>query len=95
MTDLPFDGDISRYFNEDAPSEVRAEIKGAKKGEILATDFPYDKKWKRSEYEESLAALQVELVKMHQFGILCSLEPTGFTVQITTFQMHSTGMETM
>jgi len=64
MSDLPFDGDISRYFNEDAPADVRAEIEGAKKGEILATDFPYEKKWKRSEYEDAIAALQIELVKM-------------------------------
>ncbi|MBU2993336.1 polyphosphate kinase 2 [Octadecabacter sp. 1_MG-2023] len=68
MTDLPFDGEISRYFREDAPADVRAEIEGVKKGEILATDFPYDKKWKRSEYEEALAALQIELVKMQRWA---------------------------
>ena len=68
MTNLPFDGDISRYFYEDAPKDVRAEIEGVKKGEILATDFPYDKKWKRSEYEDALAALQIELVKMHRWA---------------------------
>ena len=54
MTPLPFDGEISRYFREDAPGDVRAEIEGSKKGEILATNFPYDKKWKRAEYELSL-----------------------------------------
>jgi polyphosphate kinase 2 len=63
-TTLPFDGEISRYFREDAPQTVRDEISSAKKGEILATHFPYDKKWKRSEYNAALAALQVELVKM-------------------------------
>ncbi|MEJ6641054.1 MAG: polyphosphate kinase 2 [Octadecabacter sp.] len=68
MTELPFDGDISRYFREDAPDDVRAEIEGAKKGEILATDFPYDKKWKRAEYEAALEGLQVELVKMHRWA---------------------------
>ena len=68
MTELPFDGDISRYFREDAPDDVRAEIEGAKKGEILATGFPYDKKWKRAEYEAALEGLQVELVKMHRWA---------------------------
>ncbi len=67
MTSLPFDGEISRYFREDAPEKVRAEIEGAKKGEILATQFPYEKKWKRTEYEAALAALQIELVKMQSW----------------------------
>jgi len=64
MTDLPFNGEISRYFREGAPQPVRDEIDSAKKGEILATEFPYAKKWKRSEYDTALAALQIELVKM-------------------------------
>lgn len=64
MQDLPFDGQISHYFHEDAPAAVRKEIENAKKGEILATDFPYKKRWKRSEYKDALATLQVELVKM-------------------------------
>ena len=64
MTDLPFDGEISRYFREDAPQPVRDEIEGKKNGEILATDFPYAKKWKRAHYDAALEALQIELVKM-------------------------------
>lgn len=68
MTELPFDGEISRYFREDAPTGVREEINGAKKGEILATDFPFEKRWKRSEYEAALEGLQVELVKMHRWA---------------------------
>ena len=68
MTTLPFDGEISRFYQEDAPEAVRAEIAGAKKGEILATDFPYAKKWKRSAYEGELDALQIELVKMQSWA---------------------------
>lgn len=67
MTELPFHGDISRYFNEDAPKDVRAEIRNVKKGEILATAYPYKKRWKRAEYEATLEVLQVELVKMHRW----------------------------
>lgn len=68
MSDLPFDGDISRYFRDHAPADVRAEIDSATKGEILATDFPYDKKWKRAKYETALEDLQIELVKMHRWA---------------------------
>lgn len=68
MSDLPFDGEISRYFREDAPQAVRDEIEGTKKGEILATKYPYDKRWKRAAYETALAELQVELVKMHRWA---------------------------
>jgi len=63
MPNLPFDGEISRFFREDAPEVVRAEIDAHRKGEILATNFPYDSRWKRKEYEDGLAALQIELVK--------------------------------
>ncbi|SLN15278.1 polyphosphate kinase 2 [Pseudooctadecabacter jejudonensis] len=65
MPNLPFDGEITRYFREDAPDAVRKEIETAKKGEILsASGFPYDKRWKRSAYEAALDGLQIELVKM-------------------------------
>jgi len=67
MTPLPFDGEISRYFREDAPDDVRTEIEGSKKSEILATNFPYDKKWKRAKYEAAIGALQIELVKMQSW----------------------------
>ena len=60
----PFDGGISRYFTEDAPDDVRAAIADAKKGRILDENFPYAKRWDRDEYEDALAALQIELVKL-------------------------------
>lgn len=67
MSTLPFDGEISRYFRQDAPKEVRTEIENHAKGEILATDYPYDKRWKRKTYKSELDALQVELVKMQRW----------------------------
>ena len=60
----PFDGGISRYFEQDAPDTVRTAINGAKKGRILNPDFPYEKRWDRDTYEDELAALQIELVKL-------------------------------
>ncbi len=66
--DLPFDGGISRYFAEDAPDDVREAVKAASKNDIPNADFPYDRRWKRSEYEEALAALQIELVRMQAWA---------------------------
>jgi len=62
--DLPFDGGISRYYEEEAPEDVRKAITEAKKGAILNDEYPYDKRWDRDAYEEALAALQLELVRM-------------------------------
>ena len=64
MTGLPFDGAISRYYQEDAPAEVRAEIESHDKGEILSTSYPYDQRMGRKDYEARMEALQIELVKM-------------------------------
>ncbi|WP_377505625.1 polyphosphate kinase 2 [Octadecabacter sp. R77987] len=66
--DLPFDGAISAFFKDTAPDAVRAEIKGAKKGEILSTDYPYDERWDKGDYEDALEALQIELVKMQAWA---------------------------
>lgn len=66
--DLPFDGGISRYFSQDAPEDVRAAVKAAGKKDIINPDFPYDRRWRRSEYEDALAALQIELVRMQAWA---------------------------
>ena len=60
----PFDGGISRYFNDEAPKDVRDAIKAAKKGQILNPDFPYKTRWDRDEYEDALEDLQIQLVKL-------------------------------
>lgn len=62
--DLPFDGGISRFFNEKAPDDVRAAIKDGGKSDILHPAYPYQDRWKKSEYNAALDALQVELVRM-------------------------------
>lgn len=66
--DLPFDGGISRYFTQDAPDDVRTAVAAASKSKIINPDFPYDVRWKRSEYENALAALQIELVRMQAWA---------------------------
>ncbi len=62
--ELPFDGAISRFYETQAPDEVRETIRRAKKGEILNPDYPYSDRMGRKEYERDMAALQVELVKL-------------------------------
>ena len=66
--DLPFDGGISRYLTQDAPEDVCAAVKSAGKKDIINPHFPYDHRWKRSEYEDALAALQIELVRMQAWA---------------------------
>ncbi|WP_322889024.1 MULTISPECIES: polyphosphate kinase 2 [unclassified Yoonia] len=62
--ELPFDGAISRYFNNDAPQDIRDLIKDSKKDDILNPSFPYDSEWDKDGYEDAIAKLQVELVRM-------------------------------
>lgn len=64
---LPFDGAISQYFKNDAPSDVRKAIKRAEKTEILNPDYPYRALMSRKKYEAELATLQIELVKMQSW----------------------------
>jgi polyphosphate kinase 2 len=66
--DLPFDGGISRFYNDCAPDAVRSAIADAKKGEILNPDYPYDKRMKRAAYEAEIAALQIELVRLQAWA---------------------------
>ena len=61
---LPFDGAISTFFKKHAPEAVRDAIKNAKKNRILSQDYPYKDRMDRDDYETTIEALQIELVKM-------------------------------
>ena len=61
---LPFDGAITKYFENDAPKSVRKAIETAEKGQILNPSYPYDERMGRKDYEKAIERLQVELVKM-------------------------------
>ncbi|SFP55288.1 polyphosphate kinase 2 [Tranquillimonas alkanivorans] len=61
---LPFDGAITRFFEEEAPDHVRAAIKGAAKHDILSDTYPYDRRMHRDRYDSEMEALQLELVKL-------------------------------
>lgn len=60
-------GEISKYFEKDAPKRVRKAIESAKKGRFLDANYPYDRRMKRSDYEDEIEALQIELVKFQSW----------------------------
>lgn len=64
MTDLPFDGAISRYFRKDAPKAIRKAIESAGKDDLLTPGYPYAEEMKRKDYDATMAALQRQLVRM-------------------------------
>ena len=61
---LPFDGAISKFFAEAAPDDVRQGIKSAGKKDVIDPAYPYRSRMKRDEYEATMEALQLELVKL-------------------------------
>ncbi|MEQ9259917.1 MAG: polyphosphate kinase 2 [Roseovarius sp.] len=66
--DLPFDGAISKYFEEDAPEDVRNAIRRAEEDDILCPDYPHSERLPKKPYEKELEALQVELVKLQAWA---------------------------
>lgn len=68
---LPFDGAISQYFREGAPSAVRKAIEKADKDNILTPSYPYREEMKTKDYERQMETLQIELAKM-QAGVKAS-----------------------
>ena len=74
---LPFDGAISKFYNEDIPKHVHDAIRYASKDDILAESYPYDERMDRDDYEDTIKRLQVELVKMQAW-----VKSTGARVAI-------------
>ena len=66
-SNLPFDGGVSRFLAEEASAEIRAAIEEGKKRDILDGSYPYDRWLKKSEYEEELDQLQIELAKCQRW----------------------------
>lgn len=67
MDHLPFDGAISRYFDKELPKPIRKAIEDAKKDDILASNYPYDRQMKDDAYDEAFDSLQIELVKLQSW----------------------------
>ncbi|MDW4497762.1 polyphosphate kinase 2 [Sulfitobacter sp. D35] len=66
--DLPFDGAISAFFENDAPKDIRQAIKRADKDDILPNSYPYDEEMKGKAYEKELYPLQIELGKLQNWA---------------------------
>jgi polyphosphate kinase 2 len=65
MTELPFDGAISRFFREGAPKALRKQIEKAGKDDILSKSYPFRAEMKTKDYDAHMEALQRQLVRMH------------------------------
>ncbi|MFD1158565.1 polyphosphate kinase 2 [Roseovarius aestuarii] len=65
---LPFDGAISAFYENDAPDMVRNAIRRAEKGDILDANYPHSERTPRKAYEQDMARLQIELVKMQAWA---------------------------
>ena len=65
----PFDGEISRFFEEDFPKDLRKLVQKSDEKDLLDPDHPYDSRWKKSDYEDDLEALQIELAKMQRWMV--------------------------
>lgn len=66
--DLPFDGAISAFFENDAPEHIRSEIKRADKDEILSDSYPHSEEMSGKKYNREMARLQIELVKLQAWA---------------------------
>ncbi|MEE9453931.1 MAG: polyphosphate kinase 2 [Paracoccaceae bacterium] len=64
----PFDGAITTFYNDHAPQKIRTAIAGGAKSAVLNPSFPYETRMKRRDYDEIMAALQIELVKMQAWA---------------------------
>ncbi|MEP3632741.1 MAG: polyphosphate kinase 2 [Shimia thalassica] len=75
--ELPFDGAISAYYENDAPKEIRDAIRDGDKDAILDAGFPNAQRMGRKDYEREMKALQCELVKLQRW-----IKDTGQRVAI-------------
>ncbi len=65
--DLPFDGAISAFFENDAPEDIRQAIQRADKDDILSPFYPHDERLSRKTYERDYERLQIEMVKLQSW----------------------------
>lgn len=61
---LPFDGAITRFFEDDFPADLRKAVEKADGDPVLADPYPHDKRMSKKAYERDFDALQIELVRL-------------------------------
>ncbi len=64
MTGQPLVGQITAYLDNEAPEEIRAALRSARKDEILDPDYPYRHEMDKSDYQDRMRQLQLQLVRM-------------------------------
>ncbi len=62
--DLPYVGEITKYFEKSAPKPIRKAIEKAGKGDILDASYPYRDEMKGKDYDAHMQGLQRQLVRM-------------------------------
>ncbi len=60
----PFDGAITKFYEDEAPASVRKLVDETSKKRIGTPDYPYAKRIETDDYEDQIDALQIELVKL-------------------------------
>ncbi|MFN0115747.1 MAG: polyphosphate kinase 2 [Paracoccaceae bacterium] len=63
--EVPFVGEITKFFEKKAPADIRKAIRNAGRNDILSDGFPYREEIGKDEAKTRMEALQLELVKMH------------------------------
>lgn len=66
--DLPFDGAITAFYENDAPKQIRHAIRRGDNDDIIGTGYPYSERMNKKTYEKELHQLQVELVKLQAWA---------------------------
>ncbi|QFQ88630.1 polyphosphate kinase 2 [Paracoccus kondratievae] len=64
LPDLPFVGAITRYLEKDAPPALRKAIAAGKDKQVLDPSYPYPEEMKGKDYDEQMAGLQLQLVRL-------------------------------
>ena len=65
--DLPFDGAISAFYENDAPDQIRNAIRRADKGDVISASYPHSERLARKVYDRAYDKLQIELVKLQSW----------------------------
>ncbi|SMY07352.1 polyphosphate kinase 2 [Flavimaricola marinus] len=65
---LPFDGAISAFYAAPEQAHLRELIDGSGKKDVANPRFPYPEAWDKDDYESTLEAMQVELVKLQAWA---------------------------
>ncbi|SFY38468.1 polyphosphate kinase 2, PA0141 family [Paracoccus pantotrophus] len=64
LPDLPFVGAITRYLEKDAPDGLRKAVAAAEGKRIPDPTYPYPEEMKGKDYDDRMAGLQLQLVRL-------------------------------